>query len=236
MFLCQSVQYGESASTSTRTDMPMSPTQTIHFDPAGGALSVLPSAGQAAAGSYGLLLLEHDGVTIVAPSPFKAQFGSATTNTHKLPGDAKQNDGRILDLVASVGLMDATRAYAVHLTVMQGGKALGTVSDTGQDTGSGKTHESELFVALSAVGPVMALARSGSANRTMRNSESAPSRASRRLEVRKQTRRILHGHIDERSTGSKGATKKRSGETGEGELGTNRKTAPRKRAAKRGTR
>ena len=134
----------------------MPPTQTIHFDPAGGPLSARPSAGQAAPGSYGLMLVEHDGLTVVPPSPFNARFGDAG-NTHQLPGSARDNDGRILDLVASVGLMDATRAYAVHLTVLQDGAVLGTASDTGTDEGDGPTHESELLVALSGIPPIMAI-------------------------------------------------------------------------------
>ncbi len=137
------------------TGSTMAPTLTIHFNPAGGPVSAKPSAGQAAPGSYGLLLLEHDGLTMVSPSPWSARFDGASTNTHQLPGSARDNDGRILDLVASVGLMDATRAYAVHLSVLQDGIVLGTVSDAGTDSTNNLTHESELLVVLSGVASVV---------------------------------------------------------------------------------
>lgn len=170
----------------------MPPTQTIHFNPAGGPLLATPSAGQGAAGSYGLIVFEHDGFTVVPPSPFTARFTTPAANTHLLPGTAQQNDGRILDLVASVGLMDATRAFAVHLTVTQDGNVLGTASDTGQDTGTGPTHESQVLVVLSGAAPVTALnaslrsllAKSGAKAAAKR----APSRASRLASVRKDAR------------------------------------------------
>jgi hypothetical protein len=128
----------------------MPPTQTIQFDPAGGALRARASAGQAAPGAYSLLLFEPDGLTLVPPSPFDADFGGESANTHALPGSAARNDGRILDLVYSVALMDATRAYAVHLTLLQDGGELGTASDTGTDTGTEETHKGQLLVKLSA--------------------------------------------------------------------------------------
>jgi hypothetical protein len=170
----------------------MPPTQTIHFALDGGPISVIPSAGQGAPGSYGLLVVEHDGLTLVPPSPWNARFSAPATDMRGLPGTAQQNDGRILDLVASVGLMDATRAYAVHLTVVQDGKVLATASDTGQDTGTGPTHESELLVVLSGAAPVMALnaslrsliATSGAKSAAKR----VPSRASRIAAARKDTR------------------------------------------------
>jgi hypothetical protein len=156
------------------------PNQTIHFDPAGGALSVRVESGFAQPGSYALLVLEHDESTIV--QQFRANFGSAAQNTHRIPGSAGENDGRVLDLIASVGLLPPTNAFAVHLTVVQNGSDLATVSDTG--TGSGLTHVSQLVAALSGAPAVMAVNRSlGAVVVAARRGRRAPSRAARRRAV-----------------------------------------------------
>ena len=163
------------------------PEQTFHFNPAGGPLSARPSAGQAAKGSYGLLLVEHDGITLVKPSPWKADFNGAASNTHQLPESASDSDGRILDLVYSVGLMDATRAYAVHLTVLQDGSALGTASDVGTDAGTGPTHPGKILVVLSAAPALTGMnasVRSLLKSAKPKGKKRAPSSASRRNAVK----------------------------------------------------
>lgn len=128
--------------------------QPIRFDPEGGSLTAVPSVGHGAPGSYSLTLFEADGLTVVKPSPFKDRFSGS--NRHSLPGSAEGNDGRVLVLLASVGLMDPTRAFAIHISVVQDGQTAGTVSDVGQDTGSGPTHESKIIAVLTGEGPLSA--------------------------------------------------------------------------------
>jgi hypothetical protein len=53
--------------------------------------------------------------------------------------------------------MDPTRAFAIHLSVVQDGQAVGTVSDVGQDTGTGPTHESKVIAVLTAEEPSPAM-------------------------------------------------------------------------------
>jgi hypothetical protein len=150
--------------------------QPIRFDPEGGSLTAVPSVGHGAAGSYSLTLFESNGLTVVKPSPFKARFGGS--NKHGLPGSAEGHDGRVLVLLASVGLMDATRAFAVHLSVVQDGQTAGTVSDVGQDTGTGPTHESKIIAVLTGEAPppaMMAAPRKPAARRAAKRATSETS-------------------------------------------------------------
>lgn len=164
--------------------MPTPPTITVHFDPAAGPLTARVTCGQANTGSYGLTLLGPGAMSIV--QQWKADFGSPAQNTHTL-GPASQQSGRVLDLIASVGFLDPSKAYAVFLTVSQDGKELGTVSDAGN--GSGLTKLVELIVMLSGVsadasiGAGLGLAVTRGATRRGRK---VPSRAARRSAVKKR--------------------------------------------------
>ncbi len=125
--------------------------QTIHVDRAGGPLSVLMTAGNAARGHYLLALLEHDAFTVVKDFGI-VKFGSQAANTHALPGTAAENDGRFLQAVTSVGIVDQNRDFAVFMDVLQDGERVATISDHGPDTdGTSDTVESELDAAISAV-------------------------------------------------------------------------------------
>jgi hypothetical protein len=169
-------------------------TQTLHFDPAGATLSVRMTAGQAAAGHYTLTLLEHDGFTVVKDFGI-VKFGSPGSNTHALPSPASANDGRILQAVTSVGIMDSGRNYAVFLDLMQSGKKIGTVSDHGPDTGgTSDTVESELDAVLSRAPAVMALNASATSllapgARDIKTARSRKTKA--RTALRSRTRRLL---------------------------------------------
>lgn len=133
--------------------------QTVHVNGAGGPVTVLMTAGNAAPGHYTLALLEHDAFTVVKDFGI-VKFGSPASNTHALPGSAAENDGRFLQAVTSVGIVDANRDYAVFLDVIQDGQKVGTISDHGPDTsGTADTIESELDGALSAT-PAVALTAS----------------------------------------------------------------------------
>ncbi|HEY4302913.1 MAG TPA: hypothetical protein VGM82_00490 [Gemmatimonadaceae bacterium] len=136
-------------------------TQTIHADKAGGPLSVVMTAGNAAPGHYTLTLLEHDGFTVVKDYGI-VKFDSAKANTHALPGTAAECDGRFLQAVTSVGIVDANRDFAVFMDVMQDAQKIGSASDHGPDTnGTSDTVESELDGALSTT-PALPLTASAS--------------------------------------------------------------------------
>ena len=131
----------------------MAPTLTVHYTPTGGSLSALVRCGFANPGSYGLTLLGPGATTMV--QQWKADFGTVALNTHVL-GAASDQNGRVLDVIASVGLLDPTKSYSVFLTVIQDEKELGTVSETG--TGTGLTKLVELIVMLSGATAVASIA------------------------------------------------------------------------------
>ncbi len=131
--------------------------QTVHFDPAGGPLSARLRCDFANAGSFGLLLLEHDRVTIV--EEFRDDFSSPPQNTHQLPGAAADQDGRVLDFVATVGILDASGAFAVAMTIVQDGRELATAA-TDPKTSTSQTENCELAVALSATPALAMMSRS----------------------------------------------------------------------------
>jgi hypothetical protein len=123
-------------------------TKTVIFEPAGGPISVQLLAPPALPGHYSLTLLEPDRFTIVKDWGNLA-FGSLAANTHELPGSATDQNGRILQALTSVGIVDADGSWAVSMTVMQDGLTLlESVADAGTTTEL--TAESELNGILSA--------------------------------------------------------------------------------------
>ena len=201
--------------------------QTVHFVPTGGSLSVRVASGFAEPGSYSLDVLEQDETTVA--TQFRANFGSAAQNTHQIPGTAAQSDGRVLDLVASVGLLDATGAFAVHLTVLQDGTQLGTASDVG--TATGLTHTSELIVALSGVA---AVAETRGALPTPSLAVAADERISSRAERQAEVDRAAQAAVREsRAPRGKRGSKKRPGKKSASKTSKKR---PAKAASKKKTR
>ncbi len=120
--------------------------KTITFDPKGGALIARPEAGEATSGSYRLMIFERNGFTIVPPSPIKGQFKVGATNIASIPGTAAQNDGRFVQMLASVGVFEPERRYALRLTIMQDGRDLDHEDDVDVDLGDGPTHESDKII------------------------------------------------------------------------------------------
>ncbi|MEO5818351.1 MAG: hypothetical protein ABIT20_23980 [Gemmatimonadaceae bacterium] len=120
--------------------------KTIMFNPLGGVLSTRSEAGQGTSGSYRLMIFERDGFTIVPPSPIGGQFKAGATNVDPLPGTAMHNDGRFIQMLASVGVFEPERAYALHLAIVQDGHDLDHEDDTGTDEGGGPTHESDKII------------------------------------------------------------------------------------------
>jgi hypothetical protein len=176
--------------------------QTVHFDPDAGPLSAQIRIGQAHAGSSGLLLIEHDLTTIVAT--WRDTFPPDPA-AYRLPGPAADHDGRVLDLVAGVGPIDTSGAYAVHLSVTQDGVTLGTASDVGTTTD--KTKAAEVAILLSGTPPIR-LNRSverllGSAKAS--GKRGVPKRSQRTSELLQETRTLL---AKESSPKRKGAKKK----------------------------
>lgn len=121
-------------------------TKTIMFNPAGGALTARSDAGEGTSGSYRLMIFERDGFTVVPPSPIKGQFKAGADTRDPIPGGATQNDGRFIQMLASVGVFDPERAYALHLTIVQDGQDLDHEDDVGTDDDDGPTHESDKIV------------------------------------------------------------------------------------------
>ena len=179
----------------------MPPTITVHFTPTGAPLSALIRCAFANPGSYGLTLLGPGATTVV--QQWKADFETIAQNTHVL-GAASEQNGRVLDVIASVGLLDPAKVYAVFLTVIQDGKELGTVSETG--TGTGVTKLVELIVMLSgatavaSVAPILAPTslRRGldsvpklATTSVIRGVNTVPSRAARRAEVKESAGKAI---------------------------------------------
>jgi len=177
----------------------MAPTITVHFRPGGGPLSALLRSGFANPGSYGLTLLEPGAKTIV--QQWTTDFGTTAQNTHVL-GAAPSQHGRVVDVIASIGLLDASKSYSLFLTVMQDGKELGTVSDS--DKGTGLTKLVELIIMLSAA-PVAAATASAAAVR--RAGRSVRTRTERRAEVKRLAKKAIASATDKRKTSATGARK-----------------------------
>jgi len=192
-------------------------TQTFHFDPAAGPISVVMSSGQANPGHYGLMLIGSNRIDIVKEFP-TTEFGSTAQNTHQLPEPTGANDGRFLNVVASVGLLGAEKAFAVFMKVRQGGSDLGEVSQSG--TGTGLTKVCELTAALSAAAAgLVADAGLGVASGARRaEAEAAPRLDARRNDVVARTKAL-------RARAKKPATKKK---------GTAKKAAKRSKSRRRG--
>jgi hypothetical protein len=120
--------------------------KTIMFNPLGGPLSARSEAGHGTSGSYRLMIFERDGFTIVPPSPIGGQFKVGVTNVDALPGTPSQNDGRFIQMLASVGVFEPERAYALHLTITQDGQDLDHEDDVGVDEGDEATHETDKII------------------------------------------------------------------------------------------
>jgi hypothetical protein len=134
-------------------------TQSLHFEPAGGKLSVRMES-NASPGHYSLMLLEHDRFTI-AKDFGNVKFDTIAANTHVLPDAATAQDGRILHAVTSVGIVDPAGTYAVFMTLMQDGREIGSVTDHG--TSTALTAESDLVGVMSAAPALMAFNASAAA-------------------------------------------------------------------------
>jgi hypothetical protein len=139
--------------------------KTIMFNPLGGALTARSEAGEGASGSYRLMIFERDGFTIVPPSPIKGQFKVGGDTDDPLDGPATDYDGRFIQMLASVGVFEPERAYALHLTITQDGNDLDHEDDVGTDEGDGQTHESDkIIVHLVAKPPQAAMNARNSAS------------------------------------------------------------------------
>jgi len=149
-------------------------------------LSALVRCGFANPGSYGLTLLGTGATTIV--HQWKADFGSIAQNTHVL-GAASEQNGRVLDVIASVGLLDPAKSYSVFLTVVQDGKELGTASETG--TGTGLTKLVELIVMLSGATAVASVAPTLAPTVVSRGVNKIATRAVRRAEVKESAGKAI---------------------------------------------
>ena len=129
--------------------MPDPVTQTIHFDPTGGPLTVVMRAVPAAPGHYSLMLFEHDFITLVKDFG-NDTFSSVSNNTHALGGSAKSHDGRILLAQTSIGVVGSN--VAPVMTIVQGGTELGSVTDASAPPSGALTKDSDLVINLSAQG------------------------------------------------------------------------------------
>src|SRR5687767_11012983 len=104
------------------------PRESATFSSAGGPLSVRLENGHANSGQYDLTLLTPDGLGVVHQWP-RTDFSSPST--HVLPGDAASQEGRAVDAVAAIGLLDPSKAFAVTMTAFQDGGVIGSVRDSG---------------------------------------------------------------------------------------------------------
>ncbi|MEO7363116.1 MAG: hypothetical protein ABI120_22475 [Gemmatimonadaceae bacterium] len=157
----------------------MPPTITAHFKQTGGPLLVMVRCGFANPGSYGLTLLGPGATTIV--QQLQADFGTVAQNTHELGAASKQN-GRVIDVIAAVGLLDPAKAYSVFLTVIQDDQELGTISEIG--TGTGLTKLVELIVMLSGAAAVVTVAPTLAPTAESRGVNEIAPRTTRRADVK----------------------------------------------------
>jgi hypothetical protein len=175
------------------------------------------SCGQANTGHYNLILIASDRIGIAELFPL-TKFGSTAANTHTLADAASSHDGRFVRAFASIGLLAANKAFAVFMKIVQGGRKLGEVSESG--TASAETKECELIAALSAAPARLAAGAALGAPGARRGlMPAAPSFASLKADLKARTRALLR----ERKPRKKPKAKAKTG-------------APAKRRRKRGVR
>ena len=123
------------------------PRQSATFSLNGGPLSVVIENGHANQGQYDLTLLENNEIGLAHQFP-RVEFKTPADNTHILPGTITKHDGRVLDCVAAIGVLDPSKAYAVTMTLHQDGAEIGRVE--ARDTATGVAHTVELILELHA--------------------------------------------------------------------------------------
>lgn len=127
---------------------------TVPFDPDGGPLHVEVASGYAQPGSYTLLLWESGQNALVGWPPDGAtrpagNFINDDDDRYRLPGAAAENDGRLVECIATIIVTPPLNSYDVSVTVYQDGRRLGGEARVGRGADF-ETVLADLFVLLVA--------------------------------------------------------------------------------------
>lgn len=118
-------------------------TEDVRFDPAGGPLRADIRCGQAQEGAYSLTLFEGPERIV----RFEGTFESDDDDAFVLPGPASDHDGRVLRGNVKVSIEPPIERYAVTLTIVQDGEAIGEVVEEGEAE-AGVVKSVDLFANL----------------------------------------------------------------------------------------
>lgn len=130
--------------------------ETVSFNLNGGPLKAEVASDFAQPGSYTLLLWEAEQNLLVGWPPDGEQkpsgnFINTDDDRYDLPGPVDENDGRLLECLATIVVTPPLNDYAVSVKILQDGHVLGgdTKSGTGADF---ETVVADLFVLLVSEG------------------------------------------------------------------------------------
>ncbi|MGH7678522.1 MAG: hypothetical protein ACRENU_08665 [Gemmatimonadaceae bacterium] len=123
------------------------PRQSATFALDGGPLSVVVENHHFNQALYDLTLLERNEVDLAHRFP-RSALRRPGDNTHPLPGAPAKHNGRVLDCVVALGVLDPSKAFAVFMKVHQDGREIGRVAATG--TATDVSHTVELILELQA--------------------------------------------------------------------------------------
>jgi hypothetical protein len=124
----------------------MTATQTIHFDPTKGALTVQLLCGNAQPGSYDVSVLDPSMLNVL--EHWSGDFQSPTSDRHTIKTPLAQLDGAYIRLTSEVALLPPYNTATVFVTVTQNGQKLGAPSDS--ETSTASSVEVDVTFALSA--------------------------------------------------------------------------------------
>lgn len=116
------------------------------FAAEGAALVAEVACGFAQLGSYTLLLWEKDQNVIVLEE--RGNFINPDDDSYELPEPSVENDGRILECIATVAIVPPETEYRVNLTVSQAGDEI--CRDVAQGESDKATVTVDLFLKLQA--------------------------------------------------------------------------------------
>ena len=106
-------------------------TKDVHLNPTGSSVEVEVRCGQAQEGAYVLTL--WDGNTKVAR--WEGNFLNTDDDKYTLPGDASEQDGRILQCKFEIGITPPITRYHAEMEVMQNGTSVEILDESGDGAG-----------------------------------------------------------------------------------------------------
>jgi hypothetical protein len=127
--------------------------QIALFDPEGGPLIAEVLSAHAQPGSYTILLWEADANQVVFTA--RGNFINPDDDAHRLPGDAVEQAGRLVETIATVVVTPPIEQYRVSLRVIQDDTVLAVETQDGTAPTLG-TVTVDLFIGLEPTEPAVA--------------------------------------------------------------------------------